>query len=61
MPATAYSPIGSEFASVAPVILGAGHREAVAEPIELIGIDPIDANFSPQGIPLASAIWPFAW
>src|SRR5437879_8204321 len=30
--------------SVAPVIFGAGHGEAVAEPVELLGIDPIDAK-----------------
>jgi hypothetical protein len=30
--------------SVAPVVLGAGHGEAVAEPVELLGIDPIDAK-----------------
>jgi hypothetical protein len=36
-------PIGAQavgqHVSVAPVILGAGHGEAVAEPIELLGID----------------------
>jgi len=41
-------PIGAQavaqHVSVAPVILGAGHGEAVAEPIELLGIDPIDAE-----------------
>src|SRR6476660_10497716 len=30
--------------SVAPVIFSAGHGEAVAEPVELLGIDPIDAK-----------------
>src|ERR1700730_2009852 len=30
--------------SVAPVIFGTRHGEAVAEPIELFGIDPIDAK-----------------
>src|ERR1700730_7598825 len=30
--------------SVAPVIFGTRHGEAVAEPIELLGIDPIDAK-----------------
>src|SRR5882672_304038 len=30
--------------SVAPVIFGAGDGEAVAEPVELLGIDPIDAK-----------------
>src|SRR5438132_6883495 len=30
--------------SVAPIILGAGHGEAVTEPVELLGIDPIDAK-----------------
>ena len=41
-------PIGAQavgqHVSVAPVILGAGHGEAVAEPIELLGIDGIDAK-----------------
>ena len=41
-------PIGAQavaqHVSVAPIILGAGHGEAVAEPIELLGIDPIDAE-----------------
>ena len=41
-------PIGAQavaqHVSVAPVILGAGHGEAVAEPIELLGIDPKDAK-----------------
>ena len=41
-------PIGAQAVgqhmSVAPVIFGAGHGEAVAEPIELLGIDPIDAK-----------------
>ena len=30
--------------SVAPVILDVGHGETVAEPIELLGIDPIDTK-----------------
>src|SRR6266446_971838 len=41
-------PIGAQavgqHVSVAPVIFGAGHGEAVAEPVELLRIDPIDAK-----------------
>src|SRR6266436_5798614 len=41
-------PIGAQavgqHVSVAPVVLGAGHGEAVAEPVELLGIDPIHAK-----------------
>jgi hypothetical protein len=41
-------PIGAQavaqHVSVAPVVLGAGHGEAIAEPIDLLGIDPVDAK-----------------